>query len=375
MKLCECGCGSSVRVRFLPGHNTRKHRVAQLCECRCGEFAKLGRRFIRGHQRRGAICSEEQRQKLCGKIPWNKGIPRTSVEIEAIKAGQTVEGKQRISDNIKKRWADGITGSMRSLYGETNPSKRPEVRKKISEASLGKVISNVTRLKISLANKGKPGLPWSKSQRAAASDRMKTNNPMVNLQSIRKMVNTSRNKGCYKISGERLKSLHAEGRISRVPMTEEMKAIHKNRMLVNNPMKNPEIVEKVSAQAREDYKSGKRKSPHLYKYGLGRHSDGQEALYNILNSIGVEYQKEYSFMADSDCPNKYRLYVDAAILSSKIIIEYDGWPYHQFKRVQENDRKRDSWLRGKGWGIIRIVGDEVQDADYVRKTIQGVLNK
>src|SRR5574343_611743 len=104
IKFCECGCGVEVKRRFVSGHNTRKAPKERiLCLCGCGELANAGYRYIRGHQRRGSILTEAQKGLLRGKIPWNKGIPRTEQEKENIKNGVSEDGRKRRKEAFKNR--------------------------------------------------------------------------------------------------------------------------------------------------------------------------------------------------------------------------------------------------------------------------------
>lgn len=114
---------------------------------------------------------------------WNKGIPRTEEEKEKMRKGITPEERQRRSDRIKARYAQGKYEFMK---GETNPSCNPEVGRKIAEANRKRVQSEETREKIRQARLGKPGPVWSEEQRKGCSERMKKNNPMYDLEVIKR---------------------------------------------------------------------------------------------------------------------------------------------------------------------------------------------
>lgn len=90
---------------------------------------------------------------------------------EALK-GRTIskEHKEKISQSRKGKYA----GENHPLYGvscseerkkkisENNGSKRSDVREKISKAHRGKILSNETKMKISLSNKGR--VAWNKGK-------------------------------------------------------------------------------------------------------------------------------------------------------------------------------------------------------------------
>jgi len=59
---------------------------------------------------------------------------------------------------------------------------------------------------------------------------------------------------------------------------------------------------------------------------------------------------------------KYRL--DFAIPDKRIAIELDGHEYHKTKYQRTHDAKRDRWLYGQGWHVLRFTGTEIyQDLD------------
>jgi very-short-patch-repair endonuclease len=54
---------------------------------------------------------------------------------------------------------------------------------------------------------------------------------------------------------------------------------------------------------------------------------------------------------------KYRL--DFAIPDKRIAIELDGHEYHKTKYQRTHDAKRDRWLYGQGWHVLRFTGTEI----------------
>jgi very-short-patch-repair endonuclease len=59
---------------------------------------------------------------------------------------------------------------------------------------------------------------------------------------------------------------------------------------------------------------------------------------------------------------KYRL--DFAIPDKRVAIELDGHEYHKTKFQRTHDAKRDRWLYGQGWRVLRFTGTEIhQDLD------------
>lgn len=54
---------------------------------------------------------------------------------------------------------------------------------------------------------------------------------------------------------------------------------------------------------------------------------------------------------------RYRL--DVAIPDKRIAIELDGHEYHKTKYQRTHDAKRDRWLYGQGWTVLRFTGTEI----------------
>ena len=86
------------------------------------------------------------------------------------------EHREKLSESRKGKYA----GENHPLYGIpcsdelkkkislNNGSRRPEVRKKISDSNKGKKLSNETKIKIALSNKGR--IPWNKGKSNYLSD-------------------------------------------------------------------------------------------------------------------------------------------------------------------------------------------------------------
>lgn len=93
-----------------------------------------------------------------GHIPLNKGLKGHFSKEICLKMSKNRRGK---------------------CCGDANPSKRPEVREKIRQSSLGKKMSDEARRKMSLAKKGKPSpkkgiksskTPWNKGLKGLPSN-------------------------------------------------------------------------------------------------------------------------------------------------------------------------------------------------------------
>jgi len=47
--------------------------------------------------------------------------------------------------------------------------------------------------------------------------------------------------------------------------------------------------------------------------------------------------------------------IDAAVPSKKIAVELDGEYWHSLPAMVDRDRRKDAWLKERGWTVIRIV--------------------
>lgn len=171
------------------------------------------------------------------------------------------------------------------------------------------------------------------------SKRLKINNPMKKKKNIKKMLKT-RKIGNWK------QSLFGRKRPDM-----------RNKMLnpLSNPMKNPEISCQVLQKARNSLKQN----------GA---SAGEKILYNLLNDMGIKYEKEYLVKSD-----KSYYYLDVSLSKFKIDIEYDGCYFHDY--FPEKDQKRDKYLKSLGWKILRIKRNEIFVKDFIRKKIENFLKK
>lgn len=96
----------------------------------------------------------------------------------------------------------------------------------------------------------------------------------------------------------------------------------------------------------------------------GLHSTDIESLMEIA-------LKENLINATSQFPIrcKYGYIADFAIPDKKIIIECDGEVWH--KKGNSHDRKRDGYLKSKGWIILRFRGEQIKkDINSCLKIIQ-----
>lgn len=101
--------------------------------------------------------------------------------------------------------------------------------------------------------------------------------------------------------------------------------------------------------------------------GLGRcESPIERRLYNALTSRG------YDVRTQVPC-GKYR--IDIALPAYNLAIECDGKAYHSTPAQREHDRRKDRFLRARGWRVLRFSGRQIngQMADVLRKIEQTIM--
>lgn len=74
---------------------------------------------------------------------------------------------------------------------------------------------------------------------------------------------------------------------------------------------------------------------------------------------GILKEANIEAVAQFPIRSKYGYIADFAIPSKLIIIECDGEAWHKIGNA--HDRKRDGYLRSKGWNIIRFRGNEIKN--------------
>lgn len=124
-------------------------------ECKCITCGKIFYAYIYEPKHTGKYCSLACAYKSSAYV-WNKG--KKGLQI-AWNKGLTSDSNMPNFDQSMLKISEAKTGKERpDMFGENNLAKRPEVRVKISETKLGDLNPSKrldVRQKISIANKGK----------------------------------------------------------------------------------------------------------------------------------------------------------------------------------------------------------------------------
>lgn len=105
-----------------------------------------------------------------------------------------------------------------------------------------------------------------------------------------------------------------------------------------------------------------------------RESKGERVIANILDKLGIQYIRQYSF---SNCRYKYKLRFDFFLPTYNCLIEFDGkqhfkkpinkWKKFNLKYVQDKDKIKNEYCINNGVKLLRIpynMFDKIRDILY-----------
>lgn len=274
------------------------------------------------------MITEENRLKPSlfhkGQIPWNKGKHLSDEHKKNMSLAR--KGKPRSKEAIEK-----------TRLSNTGKHRTEKTKEKTSLSLKGHPVSEETRRKISLAKKGKPGAMLGKH----LSEERKTNLRIVNTgkrlcEETKKRISESM-KG--KPSWNKGKSLPLE-------MKEKIKiSCNKPEFLLKQSINTSKRWQNLSVEERENRI---RKS-----IGLNP-SKGQLKLFEYFKSCFSDAELNKRVLTRS---GKGIRFIDIAIPSFMLGIEYDGIYWHTQPGQIESDAKRDKELSEVGWEMIHIPGN------------------
>jgi very-short-patch-repair endonuclease len=113
-----------------------------------------------------------------------------------------------------------------------------------------------------------------------------------------------------------------------------------------------------------------RKYLKSFRSSLRNKSTSAEAvLWNILKSKnlnGRKFRRQYSIA---------NYIVDFCCVSEKLIIELDGNPHGEYHKIEE-DKKRDQYLEGLGFSVLRFENRLVfQEPEFVKDEIRKAFKR
>lgn len=326
LRLCACGCGDPVtkpKNRFIKGHhrrgaidsqeskdkreNTIKYGkpilLAQLCECNCLEYAEPGNRFIRGHENRNP------------------------------------------SDEKRKRISLATTGEKNGMYGKHHSA---ESNRKNSESNTGKIVTDETRALQSKnsAVKGKPGL-------RTGSHPTPETLALMRASALARPPMT-----------EETKELLSELRKKDWQRTEYREA---NIKMNKDKWADPEYMARHIRQQKELWSDPEYAKWRGQRFHL-RPNKPETVLLNILDQLYPgewKYTGDFSFMINGKNPDFTN------INGQKKLIELFGDYWHKDKNPQD----RIDTFKPYGWDTLVIWQRELKNLTRVRFKIHGFMKK
>jgi len=204
---------------------------------------------------------------------------------------------------------------------QKNPMKKKSVRKKMSKSlkkryasgeldGLKKKVGEAVRKTITKYNK-------TDKARAAVSKRMKSNNPMHDKKTAKKVSKTQ-------------KEGYTSGRLTPTWLGKKKPDATKRMLSSDNPMKDPAIAKATLQKAAKT----------LIKNG--NISEGEKRVKAILRKLGVNFVHQMAF----DGPNRCYI-IDFFLPDHNCCIEYDGHSRHYTKEGIKKDKVRDKFMSKK----------------------------
>jgi len=150
---------------------------------------------------------------------------------------------------------------------------------------------------------------------------------------------------------------------------------YRQRMRANNPMKDPEVAKRAIGASKErflrDPNHGWHRNTQRLRTWLHRHpSDGQKKLYELLDGMGLKYEKEYRIHPEHPTSQSKATYIaDAAFPDAMLDIEVDGWWHYNHEKTRQADIVRDETLQADGWQVLRISGRNLFSHPEEAKTL------
>ena len=119
-------------------------------------------------------------------------------------------------------------------------------------------------------------------------------------------------------------------------------------------------------------------APHLERYPTKR---GTRALRTLAPPAHTRRDLEarfHTFLNDRRFPAPQTNVliegkeVDFAWPDRRLIVELDSWEYHRTRQAFEDDRRRDRYLKARGWTIIRVTWRDLDDPDALEAELRAL---
>lgn len=259
------------------------------------------------------------------------------------------EGKLRRKHPMseeEKKLHRGLLQSPEVKAKRLQSQQRPEYLEKQSERARQSYADGAFRRKTPITNE----------EREAASQRMKANNP-VNSPEVREKIAATLRKQSKQLAA-RLDQMRRDGLITHPPMSEANKAAASARMKANNPMKRPEVAAKVSiSKLWRHFGNPKVIAEAWIRAGVAPNK-AEQALAELIASLGFRFVGDALFWIgpcrSGRCRNPDFIYKSGR---NRIAILLHGEYWHR----AESDAVELADYTGKGWQVLTIWTKELSD--------------
>ncbi len=252
-----------------------------------------------------------------GQVPWNKGHPVP--EETRQKISKSLKGR-KLSEERKQKMREAVKAAL----------NRPEVRAKISEATRRAHQNSETERRrseaISRAKTGKPGHPPSEKQKQRLIEVLTGDSNPAKRADVRKKISEAlKGRSLTEEWREKLRRAHIGLRHSDATRAKMSKTRREN----------PETVLKGARASR-----------------LANPSSIELAIEDVLKALGISYesQKAIGFYV-----------VDFYLPEHNLVIECDGEYWHNLPENIARDKRKDTYLRKRGYNILRLKEHEIKE--------------
>lgn len=353
-------------------------KVCVICDNCYNEFYRAYKDYLRYHIKDPRDfckkCSEIKIKETCLKKYGTENVNSLPEIREKIKTTSLERyGVENYSSTEECK--EKVKNTLISKYGTTGIMSLPEIKEKVRITSLEKYGVEHPRKSEIVKNKAK----------STCIMKYGVENPLQNSEVAEKSRKTNLKKYGVenvfqneKIKGKIKDTIKRKYGVEYISQSEEIKKKCIQTSLkhygVKYPMQNKEVREKAKATNLKKYgyeelgscpEIIEKRIKTLCNSGKQKTSKQQLKLYNLLKEQYNDVKLNYPFG---------RLSLDIALFieNIKIDIEYDGWYWHQ---DQNKDRRRDYFLKGNDWKILRIKsGRSIPNIHLINEKILELLN-
>lgn len=215
--------------------------------------------------------------------------------------------------------------------------------------------------------------PMSVKQKQMISERMKIRNPMKRPEIVKKVVAAKHANGSYQRLALRMAELHKAGKILHPIMTAKGRQKLSQSMKENNPMKNPEVVQRVRLiRLWRNFSNPKAMAKAWIRAGIAPNR-AELLLAKLILPLGFRFVGDGSFWIgpcqSGHCRNPDFIYKSGRNKQA-ILLNGEYWHLHRGR----NDQEEMTDYKTLGWQVLVIWGKELATPSDVINKITHWLN-